>query len=245
MQKKAYIDELKEAFGQKGCAFCRLLDESADKFVDAVLWEMVNDPKTRLELRHTRGYCPEHSQMLIRPGAALGTAILMKDVVNTLQKEVQNSRLWGDESSLRSLRGAIGGKRPSAKTAELLQKLEPQATCPACVNVADLKKHLIKSFTQNLNQLAEPYQQSDGLCLSHFKELLAETGNVDTAQTLLQAQMHIWERLDAELAEFIRKNDYRFQHEGFGTEKDSWMRGVEAIAGTLPQNRQNKKGLTQ
>lgn len=244
MKKEAYVDELKEAFAQKGCAFCRLLDESADKFVDAVLWEMVNDPPTRLELRHTRGYCPEHSQLLIRPGAALGTAILMKDVINALQKEVQNSRLWDGGSSLGGLRASVI-KRPSTKTAVLLQKLEPQATCPACVNVADLKKHLIKSFTQNLKQLEAPYRQSAGLCLPHFKELLAETDSPQTAQTLLQAQMHIWERLDAELTEFIRKNDYRFQHEGFGAEKDAWIRGVEALAGTLPQNKQNKKGLTQ
>jgi hypothetical protein len=244
MKKEAYVDELIEAFAQKGCAFCRLLDESADKFVDAVLWEMVNDPPTRLELRHTRGYCAEHSRLLIRPGAALGTAILMKDVINALQKEVQNSRLWEGESGLDGLRASVM-KRPSAKTAVLLQKLEPQATCPACVNVAYLKKHLIKSFSQNLQQLDAPYRQSDGLCLPHFKDLLAETGSPPTAQTLLQAQMHIWNRLDAELTEFIRKNDYRFQHEGFGAEKDAWIRAVEALGGTLPQNKQNKKGLTQ
>jgi hypothetical protein len=39
------------------------------------------------------------------------------------------------------------------------------------------------------------------------------------------------EKLRAELGEFIRKNDYRFIHEGFGTERDSWRRAVAMGAG--------------
>ena len=38
-------------------------------------------------------------------------------------------------------------------------------------------------------------------------------------------------KLRAELGEFIRKNDYRFIHEGFGAERDSWRRAVVMGAG--------------
>jgi hypothetical protein len=33
------------------------------------------------------------------------------------------------------------------------------------------------------------------------------------------------------LAEFIRKNDYRFRNEAFGEERDSYRRAIEMIAG--------------
>jgi len=39
------------------------------------------------------------------------------------------------------------------------------------------------------------------------------------------------ESLHRELAEFIRKNDYRFKDEGFGTESDSWKRAVHKLTG--------------
>ena len=37
--------------------------------------------------------------------------------------------------------------------------------------------------------------------------------------------------LRAELDEFIRKNDYRFQSEGMGAEGDSWKRAVGLMTG--------------
>ena len=31
--------------------------------------------------------------------------------------------------------------------------------------------------------------------------------------------------------EFIRKNDYRFMSEGFGSEGDAWIRAIECLSG--------------
>ena len=246
MAKKAFVDELKDAFAEKGCAFCRLTDESANKYVEAVLWEMVTDPDTRIELRKARGYCPEHSQLLVRPGSALGAAILMKDVINVLQKEVQASKLWKKpDSNLGSLSSTLNPKKANTKTAVLHADLSPQTPCPICKNNEQLEKHLTKTLIKNIKQLEGAYRQSDGLCLPHLKTILLQAPTNQNTHTLLAAQLHVWEKLDADLAEFIRKNDYRFRHEGFGPEKDAWMRGTEAVAGTLPQSKKNKKGLTQ
>lgn len=246
MSKKAFVDELKDAFAEKGCAFCRLTDESANKYIEAILWEMVTDPETRIELRKARGYCPEHTHLLVRPGSALGTAILMKDVINVLQKEVAASKLWENpDSNIGSIGSSLNPKKSKSKTAVLHSSLSPQSECPVCKNIEQLEKHLIKTLIKNINQLAESYRQSAGLCLPHLKTLLAQAPSNQNTHTLLAAQLHIWEKLDADLTEFIRKNDYRFRHEGFGLEKDAWKRGVEATAGILPQNKKNKKGLTQ
>ena len=74
----AYYHALQEAFGQPGCPLCRLLADGADRLLDAVLWEMVNDPALRQELNQARGYCPRHTWLLVREGAALGVAILSR-----------------------------------------------------------------------------------------------------------------------------------------------------------------------
>ena len=95
-QSTPFLNELREAFHGPGCAFCRSLDKHADKFVDSILWEMVNDPGTRIELNQARGYCNQHAWLLVRGGAALGTAILMNDVVKTLLKVADERQLGFD-----------------------------------------------------------------------------------------------------------------------------------------------------
>jgi len=47
----------------------------------------------------------------------------------------------------------------------------------------------------------------------------------------VNAQRRIWERLLAQLSEFIRKNDYRFRDEPVGEEGDAWLRAIAALAG--------------
>ena len=40
-----YYDDIKEALGKPGCAFCRLRDKTTYSYVDALLFELVNDPE--------------------------------------------------------------------------------------------------------------------------------------------------------------------------------------------------------
>ena len=46
----------------------------------------------------------------------------------------------------------------------------------------------------------------------------------ESVQVLLELASDRWGKLPDELTEFIRKNDYRFSKEGFGEERDSWLR---------------------
>ena len=66
-----YYHDLLAAFSEPGCAVCRLLAVSADKLVDSILYEGVNDPPTREKLNAARGYCLPHAELLVRAGAAL------------------------------------------------------------------------------------------------------------------------------------------------------------------------------
>lgn len=59
-------------------------------------------------------------------------------------------------------------------------------------------------------------------------------GHKNLFQNLMAAQKAVLERLQADLREFIRKNDYRYIKEGFGEEGDAWRRAIEAISGAPP-----------
>ena len=128
-----YYPEIRDALGQPGCAFCRLLTVRADRYLDAVLWELVNDHAVRAELNEARGYCQQHGWLLVRKGAALGVAILMRDVVKTLlDVAAANPAESKPESVLKAVRRSLDRDRVSTATAPLVAQLSPQRPCPAC-----------------------------------------------------------------------------------------------------------------
>jgi hypothetical protein len=62
---------------------------------------------------------------------------------------------------------------------------------------------------------------SSGLCLPHFSRALEWVDDADTLKQLVALQRRTLTELRGELAEFIRKNNYRFRHEGFGKEVEA------------------------
>jgi hypothetical protein len=246
-----YYRDIRDAFGQPGCPICRLLTRSADRQLDAILWEMVNDPATRAELNRARGYCQQHGWLLVRAGAGLGVAILMRDVVKTLLDVTQANPVEdAPESVFQGLRRSLDLERDySCKaTARLGAALEPEAPCPVCKLTEGLEKELIRTLLAHLDEpggLAEVYQDSDGLCLAHFSRAVARVPSRAAARLLVAAQEAVWQRLHGELGEFIRKKDYRFKDEPFGPERDSWRRALAAISGPQPLGESARGGLMQ
>ncbi len=244
-----YYRDIYDALGLPGCPFCRLLTSKADRYLDAVLWELVNDPGVRSELNQARGYCQQHGWLLVRKGSALGIAILTRDVVKTLLDVVASSPLDGKpESVLQSFRRSLDKDRLSPGTAPLVAELSPQDLCPACSHEQSTERDcngtLLKHF-EGPGALSELYRASDGLCLPHFRRVLARAPSGGTAESLVSAQQEVWQRLYADLGEFIRKKDVRFKDEPFGEERDSWRRALEAISGAPPRSESDRQGLTQ
>lgn len=244
-----HYHDIRQALDQPGCPFCRLMTERADRFLDGVLWELVNDPKVRSELNQARGYCQPHGWLLVRKGSALGIAILMQDVINTLVQVAEAAPPGGRaESVLQTLRRSLDRDRASQGSSSLVAELSPQRPCPACEHVESTERAcadaLVKHFGGS-GALEQPYRASDGLCLPHFRRVLAHAPSGGTAGSLVSAQLEIWQRLRAELGEFIRKNDVRFRSESFGDERDSWRRALEAVSGAPPRSESERQGLTQ
>jgi hypothetical protein len=244
-----YYHEIREAFGQPGCPLCRLLARSADRYLDAILWEQVNDLGVRSELNQARGYCCQHGWLLVRAGAALGVAILTRGVVKTLLDVLASNPVEDEpESVFRSLRRSLDRDLASRPAGRLVAELAPQRPCPVCSLLEDREEDYIGTLLAHLDgpgALADVYRTSSGLCLPHFRRTLARAPSGAEARLLVAAQKVVWQRLHDELGEFIRKNDYRFRDEPFGDEKDAWLRALEAISGPPPQSRSKGRSLTE
>lgn len=245
-----FYDDLLEAFAEPGCAICRLLAQNADKFVDSILYESVNDPPTREKFNDALGYCTSHAQLMLRAGAALGVTIMLDNILKILLRTLEANPVEKLSKShtrhlLRNLKADIG--HPA--TAQLANQLTAQTDCPVCVDEATNLKHYGRTLLQHTeldNTIYQAYEQSDGLCLDHFRAVVSQALPGPGLTAVVTAQKAIWLRLHVQAETFIRKNDHRFRgKEPFGPEKDVWLRTLTAVSGAPIKNYVNPKSLTQ
>jgi hypothetical protein len=212
---------------------------ASERFLDGLLYGQVNDPELRDRIRRARGFCPQHTRQLVRPGASLGIAILTNDVLSALLKILEAGEFEAlPRLSVRRVQEALDREQPAAATAALVAELSPQATCPACQHVASMRQIYLDTLVEQLlgaDGLLSRLEASEGLCLTHLRAALAHIGDRPAFESLVAAQRAIWQRLTDDLREFIRRTDYRFRDEPRGLEGDAWLRGVAALGGSGPQ----------
>lgn len=215
---RLYLDLL-EACAEPGCPLCRVALTYTRQYLDGILYEHVNDPGIRETLRNARGFCNTHAWMLTEGfGILLGVAIIQRDVVHT---------------ALEVLRLNPQGRNVRQYAQELVRRLQPKAECPACTNLRTVETHALQTLLKYLNDpdLAHMLAGSSGLCLPHFTRALELVENEIQLQHVLRFQRLALHRLDNELSELIRKQDYRFRHEELGKERDAWLRATGIVSG--------------
>jgi hypothetical protein len=217
LSSRAY--DLFQAFALPGCPVCRLTVDSVHHYLDSLIYEYVTEPETHAALRAARGFCRTHAWHVQEEinASALGVAILYEGLVRTLLRELDGP-------------GPRGGKRQVARAANTLAV---QQECPACTHQATVEDHLLRNLLDHLGQdeFAAAFGQSAGLCLPHLRQVLQLPGSAGPKTHLLALQQDIWAQLERDLAEFIRKYDYRASGEAMGDEGTSARRAIEQMAG--------------
>jgi hypothetical protein len=226
-EKDVLYHELLEALQAEGCAVCRLARGASDSYIHALIHEGVTDVKLREALRDARGLCYRHGWRLAHErGAVLGTAIIYRDVINTLVKAL--------EANSNPPARLFGRGQP-----DLSRALAASATCPACVLERDAEQREVKVLLSYINDtsLEAAYKSAGGICLPHFQLALSQA-SASAVRTLAGWQAEAWSRLRGELDELIRKHDYRFRSEPVTEdEASSWKRAVAAVVGAAePEN---------
>ncbi|HBX70681.1 MAG TPA: hypothetical protein DEH25_15200 [Chloroflexi bacterium] len=229
--KNITVLDLIEAAQAPGCLMCTLRQKLVEGYIRGLFNEHINDPPSREKLRHSHGLCPEHSWLAIdsQLGNALGVAIISQDVIGKLLNDLAD--LESKPDPLARLKQLVrNNSKPQT------QWFAPEDICPACQHKAIAEERIQKTLMGSLHlpELSEAIAQSDGICLPHLRLLLALAAPSESTQILLDLTNQKWQSLRAELAEFIRKNDYRFSKEGFGDERDSWLRATALINGNHP-----------
>ena len=202
---------------------------SVTSYLDGLLYEYVNTPPVHRDFRAGRGLCNQHMwQLPTYRGVSLGVAILDAAVLDELLTIIDHHAVGTESASpLGRLRR---GRAPGA--GELAQALEPTGPCIACREAERVEQRTLRTLTGHFDRFEAIFAQSDGLCLPHFRALLRTPMTAVTTVTITQAQRGIWRRLQGELEEFKRKSDINHAGDPMGAEGDSWVRAIDAIAGT-------------
>lgn len=203
MPQTSTYDALLVACQQEGCPVCRMEHESDLRLLDRLFYELVIDLGVRVRLRASLGFCEDHARMAVEEiqGKALGLTIIYEDLLRVALEQLE-----------------------SKKTI-----LAPEKKCLACENRAEQTGYILAEFSRHI--LEEPLQtalkNSQGLCLAHLRQTLEHVRSSDKKAVLIGLQRGVLEKLRAELGEYIRKNDYRFADEPFGSERDAWKRAIK------------------
>lgn len=207
-----------------------------ERYIGNHFYENVNSPPWRERLRASLGFCHEHAWLGInqRLGDALGYSIIYHDMLNTIlnllnddEKPSLPSRSW------MSLFGPVS-EQVRMMIEKMLYAFTPRKRCPVCEHRDEITRATLSELVKELKTpaMATALQASEGLCLLHLRQALEYVKNRSTCEKLLTIHREKLEGLRAELAEFIRKNDYQLIQAGFGKEGDAWLRTVRMIAGT-------------
>jgi hypothetical protein len=172
------------------------------------------DPGVRQKLVDSHGFCFEHTWQSInlKLSDALGHAILYQDLVRDVLRTIAENE--GNENN------------------QLVNALTPGSTCPACRVEDSTLERVIDSMVPALRDqdFITEFKQSTGLCIPHLKRILPKLDGKRRGVVLLH-QCDCLKELRWELAEFIRKSDYRFRDEVIGKEGDSYKRAADLISG--------------
>lgn len=222
-----------EACNQPGCPVCRMVEHSNERYLDNLLYENVNDGELRNHLRHSLGFCNRHAWQLLEFGDVLGISIIYHDILGNVLKNLPEGALPDQEAGwLPSLLNKV--PRSLASKQEIaVQALKPDARCPACEQEDRTVEIILSELTSALQneELSAALSNSTGLCLPHLCQAFQHTRETGSFNQLLSISRNKIEGLHQELAEFIRKSDYRFRQEGLGSERDSGRRAIRIAVG--------------
>lgn len=216
---------LLDALRAPGCALCNLGRAAIDRFLDTILYEYVNDTGTQKRLTAAHGFCPTHGELLLGRRSAVGIAILYNAVLGRLEAELPSEQA-ADAGWMARLAGQLGRGEAAGSL------LAARSDCLACQTRDGTGERALSVWREHYDDpsLAAALQTADAFCLPHLRQALRSLDG-PPRQMLLTHQRQAWQTMRAQLAEFLRKNDYRFQHEAFGVEEDVWRRAVRAISG--------------
>jgi hypothetical protein len=224
---------LAEACERPGCPVCRCLEFDARQYLDALLYEQVNDPETRARLHASWGFCNWHAWMLREtPTPAFGSSIIYEDLLRRVAERLERAalrRVRGRSGPLARLCSLFARRRPPV----LVELYRRRAVCPGCREVAASETRYLRAALEFADdpEFDRAYERSQGLCAPHVLRALELGAGTPRCDRLIARTLVKWAALRRDLAGFIAKHDHRNRHSFTEAEGTAYLRAVETLVG--------------
>lgn len=216
-----HVDLLK-AFSHDHCPICHMVKRDLKRDMDTLMSERINLVDTHLAFRASRGLCSHHAHRAsMSKGGSLGIAVMYESTMVEILKDIQPKSGFSWKKS-----GNVGEK--------VAQQLEPSAPCLICTTMDQTENSYLEIITQNLTDkaLITAYERSKaGVCLPHFRLILARVTQQSTLDALIALQTDKWKALQADVQLFIKNNVDNIGAEQMGPERDSWQTITHYLSG--------------
>jgi hypothetical protein len=117
----------------------------------------------------------------------------------------------------------------------LLPRLNPTVECPACHSQHQSEEYALRVLLEDLGERGELtplFRNSAGVCVAHLRMALEARDRESGIQVLLEIEQTTLDALYQELEEYLRKHDYRFSREPYGSEVDAFVRATARLGGS-------------
>lgn len=210
--------ELYEAISDNECPICKLLNHVTNNFIDAFLYENVNDPKLRLQLRNSNGLCNAHAWLLQSYGEPLAHAIIYGDLINDAIKEISGEFPIIAKNRFRT------HHHEKAKGKCMLCELENKFS-HSYLQLLDETISINKDFRRK-------FSEAGILCVPHLRQYAALSRDSKSLQIVKEIVTGKYEYILKCLSEICRKSDYRFSEEPWTNDEcDAWTKAVRIMVG--------------
>jgi hypothetical protein len=210
---------------KEGCAVCRLVNRTGRRYVESILYELVNDPGVQAEFRESLGSCSRHAYLMVGVGDGLGTAILYRAATRVLLETL--SRIPHAPKPQTSLRTLLG--RPSEVESAVP---EPGRGCMVCRSEHSAEETYLQALLDGAEDgsLEGLLEGPGAVCVRHLsKASVLAKGWLPRA--LVEVTREALRDLEADLSLYVRHSNYQHSDEPWGKERDAWKRIVAKMVG--------------
>ena len=203
IKTQKYYDFM-DLFEQDDCPICLMRQKWADEFIDAFLYEGVNDRNFRKIIRDNGGMCRKHAYDMMAQGDPLAHSILYSDLIGTYLKNIDAKNKPGC---------LVCSKEVEAD----------EVTYRAFMEYFSCDEAFYNKFADTKSCICRP----------HLKELkIRFKKNKTLLDGLYEVQIKNLEVAKEHLDEIVRKHDYRYAGEALtDEEKLAWQRAVKLMVG--------------
>jgi hypothetical protein len=208
-----------------GCPVCGYRNRSAERYISAILGEMVNDRGFRRDLDAARGFCTRHTHAVTaatrrESGGTVAAAILFGAIASVRARELASG--FGDRGRSRQRR---------------LDETRRAPSCPVCAESATAEQHAVARLAERLDRpdWADAIAAAP-LCLDHLARLAA-AAEADAWRPVGERQLARVDALITQLRSFAHHSSHDRRHLITDEERRSADEAASLLGGTPADDR--------